>query len=212
MIIRTLLCILALGYASHNLHAQTLPPPYSDINILPYDGQSMYRHAPHLERLIREHSVEVIVEVGCWLGASTRHMASQLPEGGKVYAVDHWLGSIENQPGEWCYFPVLPILYQQFLSNVVHQGLTEKIIPVRMASLEAARTLKVVPDLIYIDAAHDTESVYQDLRAWYPFLQPQGVMCGDDADWESVSAAVTRFAREKDLKVFVSEGFWQLLK
>ena len=52
-----------------------------------------------------------------------------------------------------------------------------------MASVEAARTLKVKPDLIYIDATHDFTNVMHDLIIWYPFVKGHGVLCGDDYYW-----------------------------
>lgn len=35
-------------------------------------------------------------------------------------------------------------------------------------------------DLVFIDGAHDYESVSQDLKAWWPKLRPGGVMAGHD--------------------------------
>jgi hypothetical protein len=90
----------------------------------------------------------------------------------------YWLGSVEHQSS-----PILPTLYEQFLSNVVHAGLTHIIIPMRMSGLQAATwmdSMEVKPDLIYIDASHDIPSVLADLSAWFPFVKGHGILCGDD--------------------------------
>ena len=104
--------------------------------------------------------------------------------------------------------PRLPYLFQQFLSNVKHAGLTDKIIPVRMDSLEAAKTLNIQADLIYIDASHDTASVITDIMSWYPHLKTDGVMCGDDWLWDTVRLAVQICARRFGKKIYSEENFW----
>lgn len=152
-----------------------------------------------------------VIEVGSFLGASAIFMAQQ-PRVKAVYAVDHWKGSPGFEKGPVA--PMLPTLYEQFLSNVIHAGLTKVIRPVRKDSVEAARTLAVQADLIYIDADHTDEAVYSDLCAWYPKLKSHGVMCGDDwFAYTGVRSAVTRFAKERNLKIIVPDPvgpFWKL--
>jgi predicted O-methyltransferase YrrM len=79
-----------------------------------------------------------------------------------------------------------------------------------MASLEAAQALNVQADLIYIDGAHDTESVYADIIAWYPHLAEGGVLCGDDWTWSTVILAVQMAARDLNLQIIANGNFWQL--
>lgn len=181
--------------------------PYANVEVLPFDPQGWYGNAKEMGQLFQNnHNIQTVVEVGSWLGASTRHIATLLPNGGKIYAVDTWLGSIEHQ-GD----PRLPILYQQFLSNVIHTHLTDKIIPVRMESLKAAEYLQGLKvDLVYLDASHDTASVLMDLRAWYPYIQGHGIICGDDWGWDSVKTAVRIFAQENGLKIIHHKNFWRL--
>ena len=158
-----------------------LPEPYKSVQLLDFNGHGFFGNAEPMKNLILKNNVKVAVEVGCWLGSMTRHMAGLVPEDGLVYAVDHWLGSEEHQPGQVFSVPFLPILYEQFLSNMIHAGLARKIIPVRMNSVDAAKHLaNVAPDLIYIDASHDYDSVYADLQAWYPLVKGRGILCGDD--------------------------------
>lgn len=190
-----------------------MPEPYRSIKKLPFDPHHylMEINRAELIRLVTKYQPRTIVEVGVWLGTSASVMASCMPEGGKLYAVDHWLGSYDHQDN-----PHLKnkSLYQQFLSNVIHNGLTDKIVPVRMDSLEAVSVLDVEADMIYIDASHDEASVYKDIMAWYPKLKKGGLFCGDDYGWagvgyRSVKAAVDRAIVDLgvELKV-VGNWFW----
>lgn len=187
-----------------------LPYPYNTIKVMPYKEHGWYVNSKQIKRLIEERNVKIIVEVGSWLGSSTMHFATTLPKGGKVYAVDHWLGSKEEQTEE--YSVLLKDLYRQFLSNIIHRGLVSKVIPIRMESLEASRSLNVIPDLVYLDASPDTASVYNDLKAWFPFVKGHGVICGDDWTCESVKEAARKFADEHHFKINYSENFWQIVE
>jgi hypothetical protein len=77
-----------------------------------------------------------------------------------------------------------------------------------MESVEAAEALNVQADLIYIDAAHDTENVTKDILAWYPHLKENGFMCGDDWRWPSVQVAVTDCAQRLNKQVGCQGTFW----
>ena len=53
-----------------------------------------------------------------------------------------------------------------------------------MLSLDGAKTLtNIKADFIYIDASHYYKDVIDDLNAWHPFLNENGIICGDDWDW-----------------------------
>ena len=172
-----------------------------------------------LDLLIRMKKVSTAIEIGSWTGGSTIFIAKRLPPGGKLYAIDTWEGTIEQTYRPYAK-DMLPTLYEQFLSNVIHKGLTQKVIPLRMTSLEGAELLrtKVKPDLIYIDGAHDEESVYSDLCAWYPFIKDHAVICGDDWNWvedstgtRSVRSAVKRFTKERGISLATHGTFWYFL-
>lgn len=216
---RNLCIVMCCFSALLGISQENLPPPYNTVNLLPFNPQGWFFNGKQLEAIIKNNPIKVVVEVGSWIGLSTRFIASALPEGGKVYAVDHWLGSDVQQPGQRMYnAALLPVAYEQFLSNVIHAGLTDKIIPIKMPSLEAAGYLSslnetVIPDLIYIDASHDTPSVYADLNAWYPYVQGHGILCGDDWHYfESVRIAVQQFAKEKELRIEAFGNFWCLVE
>lgn len=181
--------------------------PYRSIVDLPFDSHGWFGNASQLERCLAEHPARTIIEVGSWLGSSTRFLAEHLEEAGKLYAVDTWAGSPEESVH--MQDPRLPYLYQLFLSNVKHAGLTDRIVPVRMRSTEAAKALNVKADLIYIDAAHDTNSVYADIIAWSDHLNEDGVMCGDDWLWDSVRTAVIKAAHQLGKSIENEGNFWR---
>lgn len=188
-----------------------LPAPYDTVDVLPFNPQGWYINQASMEYLIKRGNVKTIIEVGSWLGQSTRHFAQTIPEDGVVYAVDHWQGSPNEDNSSFD----IPNLYRQFLSNVIHENLTHKIIPIRMSSLEASQTLKVKPDLVYLDATHDYNNVMLDLIVWFPFVKGHGTLCGDDYFWNHdpskgggpVKRAVDAFARENNLTV-QTDGKW----
>lgn len=204
---------------SENL--QSLPHPYNELQtILPYHLHGWYANQLEIEKVFSKHSPKVVVELGSWLGASTCHMGDLLKGKGKLFAVDHWLGSPEHHRLERTdVASLLPTLYEQFLSNVIHRELTSTIIPWRMTTEQAAykmRDAKIPINLIYVDAAHDEKSVYEDLSNWYPLVERKGIICGDDWSWGieyPVRRAVQRFTKERKLKLHVfNNNFWLFYK
>lgn len=194
------------------INASDQSSPYLSVKILPEYPFGYFANAQQLEEIFYANDIRTVVEVGSWIGGgSTRYMGNLLKQtNGKLYAVDTWLGSSTQQLNQEHYQPVLPFVYQQFLSNMIHWGLTEVVIPCRMTSLEASLALDVQPDLIYIDGEHTSEAVYEDLTAWYPFVKDKGILCGDDWGWPSVKISVIRFAHENHLSIEASGNFWRL--
>jgi len=119
-----------------------------------------------------------MVEVGAWMGQSTAFAAVEIANSGKNIkfdVIDTWQGSVEHnlKPDEQ------NALYMQFLENM--QPVKHIINPIRMASLEAAKTYpdKSI-DFIFIDASHEYEDVKADLDAWYMKLRKGGIIAGHD--------------------------------
>lgn len=136
---------------------------------------------PELRWLAEQASTRnQIVEVGSWLGRSTRAMSDNTT--GTICAVDTWNGSgaehaeiLAGKDGDW--------LFEKFYDNVLAD--TANVIPYRRPSPEYASAFKEggqTFDMIFIDAAHDYESVKADIQAWTPLLAPGGLLCGHDFD------------------------------
>ena len=185
---------------------EEMPEPYRSIVDLPFDDHGWFYNGDQLKPILEARSPKIVIEIGSWLGLSTRFIASLLKNDGKLYAIDTWKGS----PREAVHMidPRLPYLYQLFLSNIKHANLTSKIIPIRMDSAEASAALNVKADLIYLDGAHDTHSVINDIMNWHPHLNEEGLLCGDDWKWETVKRAVEHCAELLNKKVQAEDSFW----
>lgn len=163
-----------------------LPEPYASLELLPKHLFGWFTTEKELERLWEKRDWSVVVELGSWLGASTvwfaRHAA-------KVYAVDTWLGSIEHTGNPAQYTEELITLYPRFLSNMVHEEVAHKVVPLRMTTRQAALCLKVRPDFVFVDAAHDAQSVYEDIMVWQGKLSNNkfchGMIAGDDWNYQT---------------------------
>jgi hypothetical protein len=188
----------------------------------PYDGLKLDEHPddlqgwasydPLFEEVVSKVKPKLVVEVGTWKGASAAHIAKLMKahcaDGAKIICVDTWLGSPEHflYPNDPTRRPSLrlkngyPQLYYTFLCNMVRQQVHDMVIPLPQPSINGAIVIKSLglrPDVVYIDAGHDYESVISDLRAFWPLLSDRGVLIGDDfISHSGVTRAAYDFARE----------------
>jgi cephalosporin hydroxylase len=157
------------------------------------DGWNSY--APIFAELIERVQPKMIIEVGSWKGASASHMLSLCSA--HVFCVDTWEGSQEHQG----YLPRdgdgKSRLRQMFDENMSRLGMAERVTALQMKALDGAAELYrrgVQAELVYIDGSHAEEDVAADLRAFWPLLQPGGIMFGDDwQEWQTVRRAVEKF-------------------
>jgi glycosyltransferase involved in cell wall biosynthesis len=204
-----------------------LENPYTNFNYCDYplDLQGWGSHDPLFEQLIDQIKPKTIIEVGTWKGGSAVHMASLLQEkhiDSTIICIDTWLGGTEQLSGELgISFPRnngYPTLYYQFLANVIYKNLHDSIVPLPVPSNIAARWLQrkdFKADLIYIDASHEVDDVYNDIAQYWELLKPNGVMLGDDygdQNYIGVTTAVHKFAKERNLKLKTARDKWWLQK
>ena len=139
-------------------------------------------------------NVSHFVEVGSYKGRSSSYMAVEIANSRKQITfdcVDTWQGSEEHQAGQL--FQDVDVvnnrLYDVFLKNMepVKGFYNAK----RMSSLEAAATYADASiDMVFIDAAHDYDSVYADILAWAPKVKSGGIISGHDFPHPPVRRAV----------------------
>ena len=166
---------------------------------------------PNLYASMVEHAEngQHFVEVGSWKGRSSVFMAVEIANSEKdiiFHCIDPWhvqhnILIQDDHEEDW--------LYNDFLSNI--EPVKEYITPVRLSSVEAASLYEDESlDFVFIDAAHDYDSVKADITAWLPKVKIGGTIGGHDYEW---SEDVQRAAHEvigRDIKQ--QEGCWLLEK
>lgn len=130
------------------------------------------------------------VEIGAWKGRSTAYMATEIINSGKNIrfdVVDTWLGSgLEHNHDDDVR---AGRLYEVFLENL--RPVEQHYRPLRMSSLEASSLYADSSlDFVFIDGAHDLDSVRADLVAWLPKVRIGGYLGGDDYSHGAVRQAV----------------------
>lgn len=152
---------------------------------------------------------DVIAEVGVMYGHSAAYMATLLRQQNKnvtFYVVDLWddVGvpefNSENDAALTSQFGPNyreliksdpNIFYKKFLTNMAETSNLHKVIPLKLASTEAA---KLISDntlsFCFIDALHTYEAVKADIAAWKPKVVSGGILAGHDYVWDTVKQAV----------------------
>ena len=141
-----------------------------------------------------------ILEVGCHVGFITNAL---LAYNIQVYAIDLWSNDYYNEEdgGKGGIIETNRNLggelrvYQRFIHNA-GKDLFKRVFPLRGESVYLSCYLDLQFDMIYIDAAHDYESVKKDILAWYPKLKKNGIMVGDDFSSPGVKQAVDEIFKE----------------
>lgn len=135
-----------------------------------------------------------IVELGSWKGKSAAWLASgsRAGHGAHVWAVDHWIGSEEHQQLFWdSNASTLP----EFTANLEWLGLSALVTPVTGRTVDVARTWQREVGLLFIDAAHDYQSVKADFLAWSPFVVVGGWLVFHDAGSPGVARVIDESVR-----------------
>jgi len=162
-------------------------------------------------------NVKIIIELGSWLGTSTRWFCDNSKA--HVYAVDHWLGSIEHQNRDDVK-DKLPKLYETFIVNC--WDYKNRITPIKMdtkAGMHYLADNDIKPDLIFVDASHEVDDVIADLTTAHT-LFPDAILTGDDWQWKNrrlkrrmtVQEAVVYFTKTNNLKVQHNTRCWMITK
>jgi len=176
---------------------------------------------PSLARLASLPGEKLVADVGVWKGQSTINMATALRDAGIdgcVIAIDTFLGSPEHWDATlFERVNAMPNLFQLFMSNVVHAGVSDYVIPVAQTSVTAAMILKakgLSPNLIHVDAAHEYEEALRDFRDYYDLLSPGGYLVGDDyhESWPGVVRAAGEFSATVQRPMEVDGVKWIIRK
>jgi len=145
----------------------------------------------------RAQTCQRVIEVGSWLGRSTRALADHCP--GTVWAVDDWRGDpgvLDDPINHLLAAMGGPDATRELFTVALLDHLTTgRVQLLTLPSVEAATQLGAAYgsgfDLIFVDASHDYPSVRADLLAYRPLVRAGGLLCGHDRGWTGVAQAVT---------------------
>lgn len=133
----------------------------------------------NLERLIKVHKVQSVIEIGSFLGLSAVWFARRVNE---VTCVDRWFepaieANDNNLVSTLARWELPNDFFPLFRDNVMRSGVWHKIRPVRGGSTEMHEQAHPV-DLVYIDGDHSYEGCKRDLELYGP--KARKIICGDD--------------------------------
>lgn len=168
-----------------------------------------------LTEVVRTYRPSLILEIGSWLGGTTKHLL-ECSEA-TIICVDPWLGSQEHQAGtSWHerdprHAELLPRLFDQFVRNRWDDR--ARIIPLRTTSVTGIYVLRdfgITPDLIFLDGAHDGLTVALELAAVAACFPGRVVVVDDynlcEAWLRGLVRAVDDFATKHDYELIYCEG------
>lgn len=129
----------------------------------------------------------VVVEVGVFRGSFAKEIIC-MTEPKELILIDPW---VYNQPVKqhWMFLPWGGIHSQadfdkEYQKVIDHFGALSNVKIIRGYSHDVVSS---IPDnhvdWVYVDGAHDFDSVVEDVRDWYGKVKVGGWICGDDLDW-----------------------------
>lgn len=176
------------------------------------DEQDYVSAAGVIQELLRRHNPGsdrlVGVEVGTCRGVSAAAFCSTFNHL-MLYTVDpyapyddwreHYGEDYQERVVEMAFNRLAPYIFED---RVMHMHTTSEKAAVEFEDESL--------DFVFIDGAHDYESVKKDLELWYPKVKVSGVFSGHDyGSIAGVTKAVDEFAQLKGLKVnHVSNNGW----
>lgn len=180
------------------LQSVATPWPAEKPKIKP--SQVKWFHGAHrnvFNKLCGQHPQGIYLELGTWTGVgSTKFVLDRFPQM-SVIGIDHFKGSSEHQRKDE-YRPIAENLWEHFCCNLWNYR--DRLYPISNNTIDAMKSVAaagIKPDVIYIDAAHEQEAVYNDLKTALE-LFPGAIIVGDDyiaphlhpGVWKAIDQAV----------------------
>lgn len=157
-----------------------------------------------------------IAELGSWTGmGSTRFLLEKAPNT-HLFTFDHWSANVndhgnggttkyeDNDPE----LLQLPKIWDSFIYNTWDHR--DHLTPIRAKTGEGLDKIKpynVPIDLIFIDADHSYNGVYNDIMKCIE-IWPNAQIVGDDYTWKTVRQAVLDCAKKLNKNVMFLHNCW----
>lgn len=148
----------------------------------------------HLQ-LLQDRENIVAAEIGVWEGTNAEHLMDQL-DIDELFLIDPY-DAYDEYP-ERKSEPNKMSAAQERAHNRLDKYPNVRWI--EKYSTEAIEDIDRELDYVFVDGNHHYEYVKSDIENYYPLLNKDGIIAGDDANWIGVAQAVTEFAIENDLQ------------
>lgn len=158
------------------------------------------------------------LELGSMVGGSAIRVAEVAKARGgatEIVCVDPFTGDVnmwaweqpKKQAKEWQFLRLergRPTIYDRFMANVAAAGHKDIVLPITATSIVGVRLmgrlfsehrLSSLPNVIYLDSAHEMEETYLELQSCWSLLPAGGILFGDDWSWDAVRTDVLKFAK-----------------
>ena len=173
---------------------------------------------PAVNWLLRAKKPLFWMEAGSMIGGSALKTAQAIKDLGlstSMLCMDPFTGDVNMwaweagafKQGAWRFLRLeagAPTIYDRFRANVVNAGLGDVIIPVvttslvgmkLLARLKQEGRLPQLPEVIYLDSAHEEGETYMELVQAWSLLPSGGAIWGDDFNWPGVGLDVVKFSK-----------------
>jgi len=141
---------------------------------------------------------EDIVEIGCFAGRGTRFLCDALVNMGKtnvkVHVIDTFEGSGEEHSEVDC--SQMYGLFTKHLQDHIDSGMVQ----INVNRSDNQQLINSFDDksvaAVIVDGDHTYDAVADDIINWWPKVKDEGILVGDDINWNSVKeGAFKGFAR-----------------
>ena len=121
-----------------------------------------------------------VVDVGTFIGGSAEALLGGMPEDGRLITIDTF-----RSPPKLVTSAMSPETVLWYALGRLKQYANRLTLMVGDSVSCASLMKRRSADLVFIDAAHDYESVKADIAAWLPVVRPDGILAGHDFDKRS---------------------------
>jgi hypothetical protein len=188
-----------------------------------------------IDKVLQEVSPTFWLELGSMTGGSAIRVAERikaLKMKTQMVCVDPFTGDVNmwdwekklTHNKEWRFLALKngrPTIYDRFLANISESGHADVIVPLQCTAMVGLKLLKrlkdqgrlsELPQVIYLDSAHELEETFVELKAAWDILPERGLLWGDDWSWEAVREDVSKFCAFIGTKPIIDEGHWMVWK
>ena len=158
--------------------------------------------------LINESKCEIFAEVGVYQGTTSKAILLSCPSIKEYHMIDPWvvynepgsgnMGLVTDEKGWESNYRTVQDLFKDVPNFFIH----------KLTSVKGSELFKdKFFDIVFIDAIHSYERVYQDIIHWLPKVKTGGILAGDDIYLRGVRASVRDYFGEHHFRV-LSNILW----